>query len=366
MGPSERLTATLDLLYASVLERALWPKAAAAVAHFGNARGTFYVTADHTRGVIVQSESTGVDPEAQDLYRTYYAEKEIRLSPALTIPVAQAFTESSLVEKRVYERSEIFNDLLTPFDIPYILGVWVTRRARTTSAFVFERARSQGAYTRSEIETCSALLPHLVRALHAREALAAARQRERIYLDLLDRLAFGTVLLDDTLRVIEVSLPARSHLALQPSSISIVGGRLKAASLADDRRLQRILAAQQGGSLTVGQHAAALNISVLPVRSRESFADVRPAQMVFLLNPHARTSSAVSLVESVFRLTPAEATLACTLFKGLTLREAAREFELSVNTCKSQLKSIYLKTGWRSHVELARALFLALAARPTI
>jgi DNA-binding NarL/FixJ family response regulator len=47
------------------------------------------------------------------------------------------------------------------------------------------------------------------------------------------------------------------------------------------------------------------------------------------------------------------------LFTGITLREAADHLQLSINTCKAQLKSIYSKTGCSSHVDLAKVTFFA-------
>ena len=44
-----------------------------------------------------------------------------------------------------------------------------------------------------------------------------------------------------------------------------------------------------------------------------------------------------------------------------------RETPTTTNTCKAQLKSIYAKTGCRSHVDLAKTLIMtALGERPAV
>jgi DNA-binding CsgD family transcriptional regulator len=51
----------------------------------------------------------------------------------------------------------------------------------------------------------------------------------------------------------------------------------------------------------------------------------------------------------------------------MSLREAATGLGRSINTCKAQLKSIYAKTGCRSHVDLAKTLIMtALGERPAV
>jgi DNA-binding NarL/FixJ family response regulator len=68
------------------------------------------------------------------------------------------------------------------------------------------------------------------------------------------------------------------------------------------------------------------------------------------------TPPSADVLREVLALTEAEAELAIALFSGQTLRDAARHLARSINTCKSQLKSIYKKTGSRTHTELAKCL----------
>jgi DNA-binding CsgD family transcriptional regulator len=368
MDDSQRLLKSIDLLYASILDDAQWPAAMKSLAELAGASGTFYFTADQKRGSIIRSESEGVDPAVRSLYSRYYATKEIRLTPALAFPIGVGFTDDALVERQLYERSEIFGDLLTPYDIPHIFGVWVTKGAVTASAFVFERSSRQGVFGRNDAERCTAVLPHLVRALHVREALEGARQQQQIYGDVLDQLPFGTIFLDHSLRVIEASSAARK-LFTEKSALSYTNGRVRAALSSDDRQLQRAinratrrpLGEMPGDSIRVRRRddGASLHVSVLPVRSRDSFADTCPAAILFVFDPAADVKPAVAVLRKALRLTEAEALLACVLFTGITLREAADQLHLSINTCKSQLKAIYVKTGCRSHVDLAKTIFMA-------
>ena len=57
-------------------------------------------------------------------------------------------------------------------------------------------------------------------------------------------------------------------------------------------------------------------------------------------------------------LTRAEARLAATLAKGISLEEAAAALSISVHTVRSQLKAVFAKTGVTRQAELV-ALLLA-------
>lgn len=84
----------------------------------------------------------------------------------------------------------------------------------------------------------------------------------------------------------------------------------------------------------------------------------RAACILIIFDPERSPRSSLATVKGALALTDAEASLAFVLFTGVTLQEAATRLELSVNTCKTQLKSIYAKTGCRSHVDLAKVLMM--------
>lgn len=104
-----------------------------------------------------------------------------------------------------------------------------------------------------------------------------------------------------------------------------------------------------------------------------SAAMLRAAEFDGKEHPHyaliAAPPEAGNLVLNVFRqtlgLTPAEARLAARLRFGLSLKEAAEELGISVNTARNQLKSIFEKLGVNRQADLVRHLteLAGLAAR---
>ncbi len=155
------------------------------------------------------------------------------------------------------------------------------------------------------------------------------------------------------------------------SGLACRGSRIYAQQPDADRLLQALIhrsvqraGLTPGGSLSVPRpDASPLGVSVIPLSAADvAFVQVRPAAMVLVVDPDRTPRPSVETIRSAMNLTSAEALLAAVLFDGCSLREASKRLGVSVNTCKTQLKSIYSKTGSRSHAELAKRIMMAHSA----
>lgn len=369
MNESEQLVKTIGDLYESIVDESRWTEALRSLSDFAGGRGTFYLRADPRTGSIIHSESVDIDPVVNDRYLEYYAAKEVRLPPSLGIPAGQVVVEDMLIDKRTFQRSEIYADLLLPFDIPNVLMLWAEKTPGLFSAMVIERSIKQGKFLPEECRKFSALVPHLIRALRVRNELQRIRGRQRLHMGMLYSLPFAIILLDQTGRIVESSPVAESLLRAE-QGLSQKAGRVRATFPDDDVHLQRAIfktAIESSARATYGDTVAvkrqnggrSLSINVIPIRSPEVFASVIPVCMLIVFDPERSPQPVVALIKRALQLTEAEAVLASVLFTGISLREAAEQLRLSINTCKSQLKSIYAKTGCRSHVDLAKMLLMS-------
>jgi DNA-binding CsgD family transcriptional regulator len=69
-----------------------------------------------------------------------------------------------------------------------------------------------------------------------------------------------------------------------------------------------------------------------------------------------RQRVAHQLLSSSFRLTPAEARLACAIARGENLATIAKAHGIAVTTAKTQLHAVFTKTGTHRQAELAALL----------
>lgn len=82
----------------------------------------------------------------------------------------------------------------------------------------------------------------------------------------------------------------------------------------------------------------------------------RAGAILFLADPERAPALDAGVLEQVWGLTPAEARLAKALMQGKTVQDFARDGGVSLNTARTHLKRIFLKTGVRRQAELVRLL----------
>ena len=77
---------------------------------------------------------------------------------------------------------------------------------------------------------------------------------------------------------------------------------------------------------------------------------------MYIYDPANPIEPVLEQLVSFYGLTNAQATLASKLYKTDSIRHAAQELGISVNTVRTHLRKIYPKVGVRSHAEFQREL----------
>jgi DNA-binding CsgD family transcriptional regulator len=79
---------------------------------------------------------------------------------------------------------------------------------------------------------------------------------------------------------------------------------------------------------------------------------------ILLLTPitHQQRSPGPELLQALFDLTPAEARITSLLIDGNSVTAISKMQSVSLNTVRTQLKSVFLKTGVERQVDLVRLL----------
>jgi len=362
----------LDLVgcvYDAALDQTKWSESLQRTADFAGGTGAFHIVANPVTGEIVHSQSVGVDPIVNQRYLQYYAAKEVRIPPALPYSVGRVFTEQQLIEPRALKRSEIYGELLAPFDIPYVMAAWLKKGPAAFEVVVIEGSHRHGPFAHEAREKFALVVPHLIRAVRLREMLHIARQATRAFRTVLDSSPFGVVLLDDRGCILDATLKADSLLRAG-DGLMVSRRRVHARCCDDDLVLQRLVSEAVGvrdpryfggGSVSIQRAltASRLHASIVPLSSHELAVIPEPAALLLIVDPDQSPKPHVETIAIALGLTRAEAALAAALFDGVSLREAAAAMGRSVNTCKSQLKSIYQKTNCRHHADLAKKMLMA-------
>ena len=366
-GTDARILNVIDRCYAGVLDESAWSDALIAVADLVGGSGTFVFAMHPATQAIVRYDIARLDPEAIAAYGKIWAAHDIRVEPGLSRPVGDPQTEETLLPVRSLRRSAIYCDYLERHDLTHILATWLHRSAERVVALSIQGTRTRGAFTAAERKRLALVVPHLTRAINLKDRLAIGASVSSSLLGATANPHMGVLVIDESLCIVEASDVARRLLAAADGIYS-AGQRLcfrRAGDARQFRSMMKLMPSEGPAPLTLGVSRLLtpdpLSLSVAPVLSRnEPWMGARRQWIVVLHEPPQLTLPSREYLARVWKLTAAEARVACLLASGSTVRELSLTLDISVNTARTHLKHIYAKTGFRTQTELVRELLTNL------
>lgn len=263
-----------------------------------------------------------------------------------------------------------FFDWINGHGIYYIAGVNLLMDPDHLAAVTIFRGPEQGKWDETHLTRLTQLAPHLQRALRIHKEFTRLRMREKALYTGLDKLVMGVILFDHLGQPVYANPVAKSILEYHPA-IHLRDGTIYAARPEDTKVLrQHILdvARQQPGDaanpgIAIGLRdnhgSAVLPVMISPIWSEKIFADIDPDRVrvaIFFSDPESSLPLSPDAISSAYDLTPAEARVAVAIANGLSLEELAEQGGISVNTARSQLRSIFRKTDTSRQAELVKLL----------
>ena len=229
-----------------------------------------------------------------------------------------------------------------------------------------------------ESSVCEIVVGEILRGCELSARIGTSEVERTLYSTVMDRLAVGVVILGAAGNIICCSRKADEALS-ERDGLQLQAGRLRATCAKEDRELQAaiklaIQAAANGAQTTrgialtrlSGQRNLGLVVQAMPTAARQGAA-AAPTVAIFLRDPEANAEVGGDLVRELFDLTPAEAAVARRLAAGLSLEDAASSLDISRNTARAHLRSIFSKSGITRQTELVRLMLnsaVVLGERP--
>lgn len=183
----------------------------------------------------------------------------------------------------------------------------------------------------------------------------------------LERLHFGVLLLGARSELRHAN--TRAHdIARRTQAFGIdTSGRLQAFSPALSAKLHRAVHAASGGS---GAHHGVTALRLRGSTSSEVHAFVVPAQptgnpqpiaapvaaTMFVTDPDGTLPIFARKLRQIYLLSPSEAQLAEALVQGKSLKTFAEERGTTLNTVRTQLKTMAAKVGAKRQVDVVRCI----------
>jgi DNA-binding CsgD family transcriptional regulator len=277
-------------------------------------------------------------------------------------PTGWCNTGEHLVPEAEFRASEFWNDFLRPMDMFRLATVVVDGGAATlprTHLSVFGPAR-RDPFDAEATGFLALVAPHVRRTLLLRQALMrgadVAPALGQATAPLIACSASGRVLLANDAAV---------ALLADADGLATQAGVLVCAEARESRELRRLVggAAAPGGdarrvagvlrvSRPSGARSMTLIVAPIPRGRRPVVAGVEATALVLVHRADAPLGAAAEVLRSGFSLTAAELRLVASLLDGGSLSHAARKQRLSHATLRSQLKSVFEKTGTHRQSEL--------------
>ncbi len=221
-------------------------------------------------------------------------------------------------------------------------------------------------------------LPHLGRALRIYAKFLVGQGEKAVYQKAISHLAFGTLVLDGTGKVLEANKIA-TELMARSSGIEMTGSRLQLSDPQVDRELQAAIGAAIQAKKQQRDYVELIRLTS-PCGSLIAFlimptplivlyqGEHTPNVIVYLCDleqhigdQHERLLSAEMLVAKLFKLSRSEARIAVLLADGLTMTEAAADMGITEGSARSYTKRIYEKTNIKRQSDLIRLIYRSVA-----
>ena len=266
--------------------------------------------------------------------------------------------------------SELYVDWMKPHGIYHVGGAQFVDTASHKAGIAILRDEKAGVWTDGDLRVIDEILPHLRRALVIHSEFTFLRLKQDALLKGLDRLVIGLILYDSNAQPVYINPTALAIIDSHPG-MQLQDGGLYLTNVEDERNLRKTIIDTAAidpedswkQSVAIGithpDVEAPLPLLVTPMHANliTSDLDYDGAKVaMFLSDPNLQQPISVDNLVSVYSLTPSEAQVAISLANGHSIDEIAVSSNHSAHTIRSQLKSVFRKTGVSRQSELIKLL----------
>lgn len=369
MYAQDVLDALLDRVYEAMLDRSLWPSFLSTLAAvIGGTLPILFLhdTSDHSGAFAI---SVGYDPVTLRAYREHLSAINVWVRSGIRLLVpGMVRTSHMMCSRRELLRSQWWTDFCRPLAISQGIGATILNQGTMTYNVSVLADDRRGEIGEDEKHLFRMLMPHMQRALTLHMHLAEHELRRNSFMEALDRVPVGILLVHGDGRVAYLNgaaqriVEARNGLFVDLAGIRLLRSR-------DTERLRRLIgeatlttsgrATHAGGAMRAIRMNGLrpLEIVVSPTRAEETLSFfARPFAIVCVSDPELLPQDLEALARQRYALTAAEARVAALIAQGKPVAEVAERLGVTRNTVKTQLQSVFRKTNTQRQAELTRLL----------
>ena len=296
-------------------------------------------------------------------YHGHYIHQDPRKVVIDTAPVAKAFKCSHFFDNRFVGKSEFYQDWLIPAGARFVAGGALLRTPEFNSYCVFNRRLGRVDFDDHEVKLLGRYLPHLSRAVRLMLQHQDLKLQIAASAVVLEQQTLGVVGLNQQHRVVYANTRGQRSMAqwrkggFNGGGLRVDGELAQAVDLAHATRQPQVLRRRDG------EHDNVVSVWPAPQRGREPWLssfmpnDAVPLHTLVMFKTIAPGVGVThQMLIQLYGLSPAESRLAGELMRGQSMDDYAQDFNVSVNTARTQLRAVLAKTGFKRQQELVRML----------
>jgi DNA-binding CsgD family transcriptional regulator len=257
--------------------------------------------------------------------------------------------------------NEFYQDFLIPMGSRYVIAAWVDDSVEQHTVIGLHRGVDQLPFGDKERQAAQRFSGHLQRALRLQTHTQHLQAKAELGARAIDALALAMLIVDGRGTILHLNVAAEQLLNNRTGSLCCLTGRLAVTQPANKNKLATLIAeataypATGGAMFLNGDEHQQVFVTPLPAASPFVQDWQTPLALVLVVDA-GKTLSPLQLLGRLYHLSPAELRVAAALLAGKSPEEYAQEVGVTLNTVRSQLKSLFSKTGTRRQSELVAVL----------
>lgn len=357
---AQRFDSLVRSIYEGVLAPSGWhPVLAELRRELGAEQSAYLVHDRNTRRTLI-AEVAQLDLDFVRQYETRYVDLDPVRPVVDAMPEGGWFIDERELGASTRRTSEFYQDFLRPYGLGAIICTPLINEGPTLAGLSFQshlRDREPGD---AKLRRLRPLVPHLRCAARLRARFGELARHADLGRRMLDRFSMPLMVIDAHARVLIANAAAEQWLSEEGhlfSRVCAAGCGVRRLQL---ERLARTVCAGSGpampAALQLTEAGAAAILVGLPLAPAHALSGVfhEPVGMLAVLRPHKAQQASLGLLRELYGLSKAEVRLVLAWSSAGSLADAAAALNLGLETARTQIKSVFRKTGCASQTALTR------------
>jgi DNA-binding CsgD family transcriptional regulator len=261
------------------------------------------------------------------------------------------------------DHNEFYQDYLLPLDARYLM---VTRAYEDDDQYTLHGlvgSVSQGPFYVTNILAANRIFDHLQRTLRLNKQTQQLQAKIDLGAIAIDNIELSMILVNDRNVILHLNASADKLLNDPKYDLICQNGHLTTKLSNHHYQLKALIANAitkgEGGQMSF-TNSNYYQVFVTPVSASLALAKnwQTPLALVLIKTADMQPSQ-LQFIAKLYQLTPAESRLAESLIAGKSLEDYAIEAKITLNTVRTQLKSLFQKTNTKRQAQLVTLLNIA-------